>query len=232
MVAPTASRENVLRIFKAVLPAGVACAVNHRGDHWSPPKESSPHLGRNIVLSRSCDAMKPGDKMKSEEVLPKRKKNRLEHYDYSSAGAYFITICTLERQNYFWKSIPVNVGATIGRPLDVELTRCGKIAYEAIHSIPLVYPVLSVDSYVIMPNHIHILLRVRTDECGRPVVAPTMSRVVNQLKGFISKKAEKTIWQKSFYDHIIRNRKDYEEHLKYIDENPTRWYYDELYTEK
>lgn len=64
------------------------------------------------------------------------------------------------------------------------------------------------------------------------MVAPTVSRVINQFKGVVSKKAEKAIWQKSFYDHIIRNREDYEEHLKYINENPVRWYYDELYIEK
>jgi REP element-mobilizing transposase RayT len=56
--------------------------------------------------------------------------------------------------------------------------------------------------------------------------------VVKQLKGIVSKQAEISIWQKSFHDHIIRNREDYEEHLRYIYENPMRWYYDELYTEE
>ena len=62
--------------------------------------------------------------MGKREELPKRKKNRLENYDYGSCGAYFVTICTVKRQNYFWKSDAViettndyeNVGATIGRP--------------------------------------------------------------------------------------------------------------------
>ena len=66
------------------------------------------------------------------------------------------------------------------------------------------------------------------DESGRPLVAPTISRVVNQLKG----RAGAAIWQKSFHDHIIRSREDYEEHQKYICENALRWYYDELYTEE
>lgn len=170
--------------------------------------------------------------MERKKALPTRKKNRLEHYDYSSCGAYFITICTLQRQNCFWENIPATVGATIGRPQDISLTRCGKVVQEAIEALPHTYPALSVDGYVIMPNHVHILLRVRADEFGRPMVAPTVSRVINQFKGVVSKKAEKAIWQKSFYDHIIRNREDYEEHLKYINENPVRWYYDELYIEK
>ena len=61
------------------------------------------------------------------------------------------------------------------------------------------------------------------------MVAPTMSRVVQQLKGYITKRIGRSIWQKLFIDHIIRN---HEEHVKYIYENPTRRYYDELYTEE
>ena len=190
------------------------------------------HCGGDVVLRQFCAIMKPGDEMENKKDFPTRKKNRLEHYDYSACGAYFITVCTLQRQKLFWENLPVTVGATIGRPQNVTLTQYGKIVQKAIDALSLTYPALSVDSYVIMPNHIHILLRIRADEYGRPMVAPTVSRVVNQFKGFVSKKAEKPIWQKSFFDHVIRNRKDYEEHLKYIDENPIRWYYDELYIEK
>ena len=64
------------------------------------------------------------------------------------------------------------------------------------------------------------------------MVAPTMSRVIKQLKGIVSKQVGNGIWQKSFYDHVIRNREDYEEHLRYIYENPSRWRHDKLYTEE
>jgi len=165
--------------------------------------------------------------MDKEKEIPKRKDIRLKNYDYNSPGGYFLTVCTSERRNYFWK----NVGATIGRPQDVVLSQCGNIVKEAINNIPKIYPALDVDCYVIMPDHIHILLIVRADEYGRPMVAPTMSRVVQQLKGYITKRIGNSIWQKLFIDHIIRNHEDYEEHVKYIYENPTRWYYDELYTE-
>lgn len=57
------------------------------------------------------------------------------------------------------------------------------------------------------------------------LVAPTMSRVVKQTKGYVTKRIGKSIWQKLFVDHIIRNREDYEKHLKYIHENPMKWYY-------
>ena len=149
-------------------------------------------------------------KMDNKKDLPKRKDIRLKNYDYSSPGAYFITVCTLERQNYFWE----NVGAIIDRPQDVELSTYGKMVDQAIQNIPSAYPALSLESYVIMPNHIHLLVRVGSDEYGRPLVAPTMSRVIKQLKGIVSKQTGIGIWQKSFHDHIIRNQKDYEEHIK------------------
>jgi len=155
--------------------------------------------------------------------FPQRKEIRLENYDYSSPGGYFLTICTSERRNYFWNT----VGATIGRPQSVALSQYGKIVDEAINNIPAIYPALEVDCYVIMPDHIHLLLIIRTDENGRPMVAPTMSRVMQQFKGYITKRIGRSIWQKLFIDHVIRNRKDYEEHVKYIYENPMRWYYDE-----
>ena len=154
--------------------------------------------------------------------LPKRKTNRLREFDYSSVGAYFITICTQERRNYFWN----NVGATSGRPQETELSSNGKIVEEAIHNISNIYPSVNVEQYVIMPDHIHLLLRIRADEFGRPMVAPTMSRLVKQMKGYITKQIGVSIWQKLFYDHVIRNREDYEEHIKYIYENPLKWYYE------
>ena len=163
--------------------------------------------------------------IEKESNQPTRKRNRLENYDYSSSGAYFMTICTKERRNYFWD----NVGATIGRPQDIVLTPYGNIVDEAIKNIPSVYPAIDVDCYVIMPDHIHLLLIIRADEFGRPMVAPTMSRVVQQLKGYVTKRIGHSIWQKLFFDHIIRNHIDYEEHIKYIYENPSSLEYKSKY---
>ena len=154
----------------------------------------------------------------------KRKPTRLQGYDYSRTGVYFITVCTKERRNYFWN----NVGATIGRPQDIELSPYGVIVDEAINKIPEIYPSVSIKQYVIMPDHIHMLVLIRSDDNRRPMVAPTISRLVNQMKGFVSKQIGFSVWQKLFYDHIIRNRQDYEEHMKYIHENPKRWYYEHL----
>ena len=166
--------------------------------------------------------------IKMDKELPCRKRNRLKHYDYSSCGAYFITICTSDRRNYFWNG----VGATIGRPQDVDLSQYGKLVDEAINNIPSIYPALKLDHYVIMPDHIHLLLIIRADEYGRPMVAPTISRVVQQLKGYITKRIGHSIWQKLFFDHVIRNRQDYEEHVKYICDNPVKWVIQNPNTEK
>ena len=163
-----------------------------------------------------------------DKELPSRKRNRLKHYDYSSCGAYFITICTSDRRNYFWNG----GGATIGRPQDVDLSQYGKLVDEAINNIPSIYPALKLDHYVIMPDHIHLLLIIRADEYGRPMVAPTISRVVQQLKGYITKRIGHSIWQKLFFDHVIRNRQDYEEHVKYICDNPVKWVIQNPNTEK
>ena len=160
--------------------------------------------------------------MNGQEKEPKRKYPRIKNYNYSEVGAYFITICTSQRRNYFWQN---DVGACIARPQcpnDIKLSVCGKIADEAIKNIPKIYPNVTVDSYVIMPDHIHLILIIHSDECGRAMHAPTMMRVVQQMKGYITKQIGSSIWQKSFFDHIIRNREDYEKHAKYIYENPLR----------
>ena len=156
--------------------------------------------------------------------LPKRKKNRLESYDYAASGMYFITICTENRKCLLSR---ITVGATIGRPPKTALTSIGQCVEETLLSIPAHYPSVSVDRYVIMPNHVHLLLRMENG--GRPMVAPTVSNIVNQFKGRTTKQIGTTIWQKGFYDHIIRDERDYLIRAKYIDDNPAKWAEDEYY---
>ena len=156
--------------------------------------------------------------------LPKRKRNRLTEYDYSTPNAYFITVCTQKRKNLFWE----DVGAAIGRPENVLLTEIGMMAKQAVLDIPKHYPTVTVNNAVIMPNHIHLLLRIKADTDGRPMTAPTISMIINQTKGIISKKAGFSVWQKGFYDHIIRGNQDYMDIWNYIEENPGKWAEDKL----
>ena len=83
-----------------------------------------------------------------------------------------------------------------------------------------------------MPNHLHILVEIIADENGRPQVAPTLSRMIQQFKGAVTKIVGKPIWQKLFMEHIIRDNQDYVTKLNYIYENPVRWSYDELFIEE
>ena len=157
--------------------------------------------------------------------LPKRKQNRLTEYDYSTPNAYFITVCTSNRKNLFWK----HVGVIIDCPDNIPLTDLGMTVKQAIHDIPKHYPAITVDHSVVMPNHIHLLLQINTDTDGRPVAAPTISTVMNQTKGVVSKIAGFSVWQKSFYDHVIRSEQDYLDIWNYIEGNPSKWAEDKLY---
>lgn len=163
-----------------------------------------------------------------ELILPKRKNLRLKEYDYSQNGAYFITICVANRRCLLW-----NVGTIINRPLaETDFSEYGLCVAQHIKDIPVFYPELNVDKYVIMPNHIHMILSIDTsvENGGRLIIAPTnISNVVKQLKSAVTKDIGISIWQKSFFDHIIRNEQDYLAIWQYIDDNPLKWQEDEFY---
>ena len=157
----------------------------------------------------------------------RRKTCRLQKFDYSSPNVYFITICTQNRKQVFWK----RVGASIARPDDVVLSDYGKAVEMALCDIPLHYPCISIDKHVIMPNHIHLLLRITETEAGRPMVAPTVGRVIQQFKGVVTKRIGKPIWQKLYYDHVVRSEDDYRTICEYIENNPVKWMLDKYYVE-
>ena len=163
-----------------------------------------------------------------------RKNTRLKNADYNSNGGVFLTICTRERRCILSRI----VGTGVPDGPQIELTKYGQIADKYIHQLNDFYDDISVESYVIMPNHIHILLWVKDNENGPsrtpvPTVQNSIpARFVSTFKRFCNKEYGINIWQYRSNDHIIRNLEDYEEHLRYIYENPIRWYYDELYTEE
>ena len=143
-------------------------------------------------------------------MKPKRKGNRLTDYDYSRNGAYFITICTQGRQQILWESDTFteddNVGASIARPQRAPtLSKTGKVVEQCIWEIPARYPHIS--------------------------VAPTVSTVMQQFKGIVSKQLSRSIWQKSFHDHIVRTEHGYAQIWQYIDTNPQNWHKDCFYEE-
>ncbi len=164
-----------------------------------------------------------------------RKTIRLKEYNYSTPGAYFITICTANRECILSQINTENdfesasVAAAIGRHYTPKLTQIGETVDIAINKIPQIYPTVTVECYVIMPNHIHMILQIHANCNGKPTSSPTISSIVNQLKGYVTRNVGQPIWQKSFIEHIIRDQNDYDARVKYIYENPLRWYYDENY---
>ncbi len=156
-----------------------------------------------------------------------RKKLRLENYDYSQNGAYFVTVCTQKRRNILSR---INVGEGF-HPLPViELSEIGKEIENTIHFINKNYNNVFIDKYVIMPNHIHLIIFLGCENLGGHG-NPPLQNVVGQLKSFTTKKYGEVFWQRSFYEHIVRNEKEYNEIWEYIDTNPLKWVDDEYYIE-
>ena len=164
--------------------------------------------------------------------LPKRKPLRLPDYDYSGPGAYFVTICTHDRRCILSR-IPVGADA-LGGP-SLQLTDVGKIVEQYILSMDRM-PGFRVDKYVVMPNHIHMILRIDSEAAsprsGPPrASAPTVSDAVGALKRLVDRSLGKNIWQRSFHEHVIRSERDYREIWEYIDANPARWVADRYYAQ-
>ena len=156
---------------------------------------------------------------------PQRKCLRLEAYDYSQPGYYFITVCTRERKQEVLCSIEPAVGAIINRPPRISLTPLGRIVDETIRAIPDHYPGILVDQFIIMPDHVHLILSFRNiGPDGRQIAAPTpLSKIIQQMKRIASKQAGVPLWQKGFYDHVIRNDVDLANVRQYIRNNPLKW---------
>lgn len=162
----------------------------------------------------------------------RRESIRLQGFDYNSAGAYFLTICTKNRQSVLSTVVR---GDVLDAPYRIHLLPYGEIADKYIQQLNDFYSNIRVDGYVIMPNHIHLLLMVTEDGASR-TSPPTrqhsaVSRFVSTFKRFCNKEYGHNVWQRYYNDHIIRNQEDYDKHLKYIQENPIRWQEDELYTQ-
>ncbi|MBR6675778.1 MAG: hypothetical protein IKL24_00410 [Clostridia bacterium] len=172
--------------------------------------------------------------MDNKMKFPNRKHPRLNKFDYSSTGAYYVTICTQDRRCLL--SRIVGRGLAPAKTNGIEYTIFGEIAKQQLLSLELRYPFLSIDQYVIMPNHIHAIMILKGGAAGaRP--RPTIIDIVCAYKSLTTIECKKNglsskLFQSSFYEHIIRGREDYDEIRKYIHENPMRWYYDELYTEE
>ncbi len=169
--------------------------------------------------------------------LPKRKPTRLKGYDYSTPGAYFVTMCTHNRK-YLFSNI---VGAIHELP-ENKLTQYGKYVEQIIEILPERFNV-SIPKYVIMPNHIHLIIEINNDNEKRAIRESPLQyhrSVIDKMVGFlkmnVSKKIYDTypdkIWQRSYHDYIIRGEKDYQKIWEYIDTNVIKWELDCFYNDE
>ena len=154
---------------------------------------------------------------------PERRSPRLKGWDYGRNGGYFITICTRNRA----LTLGTVVGGDAHIAPQVRLTALGKLAETYLASVP------GILKYVVMPNHIHCIIRIDREEQGPMwASAPTIQSIPQLIKSFktlVTKEIGFPIFQRSYHDHIIRNEREYEKIWNYIDGNPLCWEKDCFY---
>jgi len=164
--------------------------------------------------------------------FPSRKTIRLQNYDYNS-GIFFLTICTKDRACI----LSTIVGTGVPDGPKTLLTEYGMTAQKYILQMNDFYDHISIDKYVIMPNHIHLIIRIHpqndaVSETASSACNTILSQFISAFKRFCNKDYGKNIWQSRSYDHVIRNKNDYDTIFRYIHKNPIRCHYDQLYSEK
>ena len=158
-----------------------------------------------------------------------RRSIRLRGYDYSSDGAYFVTICT---QNKLCL-----LGNVINGEMAINET--GKITEQCWLQIPIHFPIAKLNAFIIMPNHLHGIIELCDDQNiveannYSPIRARgtslTIGSIVRGFKIGVTKLIGRSIWQRSYYEHIIRDDEDYYHIEEYIRNNPINWQNDKLY---
>ncbi len=157
---------------------------------------------------------------------------RLKHYDYTNQGAYFVTICAWNRECLFGKILNGEVVMNeFGQVVKKEWINTGKLR-----------PNVELDKYVVMPNHFHGVLIINgrgmarhapTQEFANPI-AQSLSSIIGSFKSAASKQINRSrntpgypVWQRNYYDRVIRNEKEINSIREYIMNNPLKWDLDE-----
>ncbi len=169
--------------------------------------------------------------MKFDPAQHHRRSIRARGYDYSKPGAYFVTICVNQHECLF--------GEVIGEA--VQLNECGKIVWDEWTKTPTLRPDIDLDVFVVMPNHLHGILIITDRRRGVLQYAPTfrspsqtIGALVRGFKSAVTKRINEmrntpgvAIWQRNYYDHIVRNDDDLLRCRQYILDNPLKWELDE-----
>ncbi len=155
--------------------------------------------------------------------FPQRKRTRLQGYDYSQEGAYFITLCTKDKACILGK---ICVGDGVLDVPQVQLTKFGHTTENRISEINRVYTHLQIIKYVVMPNHIHMIVLLNGYDGTSRTPSPTnaaIPQLISGFKRFVNRECGMNIFQRTYHDHIIRNEADYLRIWNYIDTNPATW---------
>lgn len=171
-----------------------------------------------------------------KEKLPQRKPTRLKAYDYSTPGAYFVTICAKNMRPFFGH---VQTGDALNASKMI-LSALGEVAKAEISKIEGFYQNIKIDKYVVMPNHIHMIIVITERINPFPTSKKyDIHNVVGKFKAAVTRivgkafmpSAKPKIRQTGFHDHIIRGPHDYRKIWEYIEQNPVRWTCDKFYVE-
>ncbi len=159
--------------------------------------------------------------MDEKTSQPSRKLPRLRNFDYGSNGCYFVTICTHQRKKLFSQIFPLSDGLSVQN----KLTEVGRIAQTQLLKLPERFDGVTIDKYVVMPNHLHAIIAIQNGLHG---AAYSLSDVICVFKSITTRECRKlgftgAVFQTSFHDHIIRGDNDYSEIWAYIDANPLNW---------
>jgi len=166
--------------------------------------------------------------------LPVRRSVRLRGFDYRAKGAYFITICTRNRECLLGSVVSDNI----------VLSPIGEVVAAAWHAIPRHFPTVELGAFIVMPNHVHGILAITAPRRGTACRAPTggfgrpvpgsIPTVVRSFKSAATRAVNLsrgtpgfTLWQRGYYEHVIRGPIELNRLRRYIEENPLRWALDE-----
>jgi len=156
------------------------------------------------------------------KTYPNRKHPRMNQYDYSSPGAYYITICTHNKEYTLSEIVKPKDGTAVAKH-----TELGKIVSEQFRLLEKRYPHLHIDQFVVMPNHIHAIMFLAQYE-AEPIQRASVIDMICAFKSLAAREGKRIynkekIFQASFYDHLIRNETEYRKIAEYIQQNPLAW---------
>jgi len=173
--------------------------------------------------------------MKFDPQKHHRRSIRIKEYDYAQPGGYFVTIVTYQRNCIF--------GNIVNE--EIQLNAFGKIADECWRAIPDHFPNVELGAYIVMPNHVHGIIvindradasasarrgtiyRAPTEQFGKPIIG-SIPTIIRTFKAAVTRRIGRElnatgVWQRNYYEHVIRNHEDWDRIHRYIESNPSMW---------